>query len=182
MELYLRIATELPLKRLVVGGFEKVFELGRIFRNEGISTRHNPEFTTVEVYQAYADYNDMMQLTENLITTAAQDVLGTLKISYQGQEIDLTPPWRRITMHQLVQEKTGLDFTQFRPWKPPKQQRVKRELRVWMHVHPSGKLLNECFEQKVEETLIQQHLCWIILWKFLPLPSRIGISRFSRAL
>ncbi|HEY9614252.1 lysine--tRNA ligase, partial [Allocoleopsis sp.] len=93
MDLYLRIATELPLKRLVVGGFEKVFELGRIFRNEGVSTRHNPEFTTVEVYQAYADYNDMMQLTENLITTVAQEVLGTLQINYQGEVIDLTPPW-----------------------------------------------------------------------------------------
>jgi lysyl-tRNA synthetase len=114
MELYLRIATELPLKRLIVGGFEKVFELGRIFRNEGISTRHNPEFTSVEFYQAYADYHDLMALTENLITTVAKEVVGTLQITYQGEAIDLTPPWRRVTMHELVQEKTGLDFNQFK--------------------------------------------------------------------
>ena len=155
MDLYLRIATELPLKRLVVGGFEKVFELGRIFRNEGISTRHNPEFTTVEVYQAYADYNDMMQLTENLITTAAQDVLGTLKISYQGQEIDLTPPWRRITMHQLVQEKTDLDFTQFQTLEAAQVAARQAGIKGVDECSSLGKLLNECFEQKVEETLIQ---------------------------
>jgi lysyl-tRNA synthetase class 2 len=125
MDLYLRIATELPLKRLIVGGFEKVFELGRIFRNEGVSTRHNPEFTTVELYQAYADYHDMMQLAENLITTAAQEVLGTLQITYQGEAIDLTPPWRRITMHELVQEKTGLDFTQFKTLEKRKQRHAK---------------------------------------------------------
>ncbi|MDJ0562270.1 MAG: lysine--tRNA ligase, partial [Microcystis sp. M53599_WE4] len=110
MELYLRIATELHLKRLIVGGFEKVFELGRIFRNEGVSTKHNPEFTSIEIYQAYADYYDMMELTENIIVNAAQDVLGTLKITYQDTQIDLTPPWRRVTMHELVQEITGVDF------------------------------------------------------------------------
>lgn len=155
MDLYLRIATELPLKRLVVGGFEKVFELGRIFRNEGVSTRHNPEFTTVEVYQAYADYNDMMQLTETLITTVTQEVLGTLQINYQGEVIDLTPPWRRITMHQLVQEKTGLDFTQFKTLEEAKAA-ARQEGIEGVDACPSmGKLLNECFEQKVEETLIQ---------------------------
>jgi lysyl-tRNA synthetase class 2 len=155
MELYLRIATELPLKRLVVGGFEKVFELGRIFRNEGISTRHNPEFTTVELYQAYADYHEMMQLAENLIATAAQDVLGTLQITYQGEAIDLTPPWRRITMHQLVQEKTGLDFTQFKTLDEAKTAAQKVGIESVEECQSIGKLLNECFEQKVEETLIQ---------------------------
>ena len=114
MDLYLRIATELHLKRLVVGGFEKVFELGRIFRNEGVSTKHNPEFTSIEVYQAYGDYQDMMALTEDLIRTVTQEVLGITQVNYQGKEIDLdTPPWRKETMHNLVQEKTGLDFTQF---------------------------------------------------------------------
>jgi len=137
MELYLRIATELHLKRLIVGGFEKVFELGRIFRNEGVSTKHNPEFTSIEIYQAYADYYDMMELTENIIVNAAQDVLGTLKITYQDTEIDLTPPWRRVTMHELVQEITGVDFG------------VPEDCKT------IGKLLNEAFEQKVEETLIQ---------------------------
>ena len=155
MELYLRIATELPLKRLIVGGFEKVFELGRIFRNEGVSTRHNPEFTTVELYQAYADYHDMMQLAEDLITTAAQQVLGTLQITYQGEAIDLTPPWRRVTMHQLVQEQTGLDFTQFKTLEEAKTAAQKVGIEGLEDGQSIGKLLNECFEQKCEETLIQ---------------------------
>ncbi len=155
MDFYLRIATELHLKRLIVGGFEKVFELGRIFRNEGISTRHNPEFTTIEVYQAYADYNDMMELTENIITTAAQDVLGTLQITYQGEAIDLTPPWRRVTMHKLVQEKTGLDFTQFESLDEAKLAAKQAGLQDIDKCESIGKLLNEAFEQKVEATLIQ---------------------------
>lgn len=155
MELYLRIATELHLKRLIVGGFEKVFELGRIFRNEGVSTRHNPEFTSIEVYQAYADYNDMMQLTENLITTVAQEVLGTLQITYQGEAIDLTPPWRRVTMHELVQEKTGLDFNQFKTLEEAKTAVRQAGIEGVEECSSIGKLLNECFEQKGEETLIQ---------------------------
>ena len=113
LELFLRIATELHLKRLVVGGLEKVFELGRIFRNEGISTRHNPEFTSVEVYQAYGDYHDMMALTETIIVNASEAALGTTKLTYQDEEIDLTPPWRRVTMHELVKETTGVDFESF---------------------------------------------------------------------
>lgn len=104
IDLYLRIATELHLKRLIVGGFDKVYELGRVFRNEGISIKHNPEFTTIEIYQAYADYKDMMNLTEELITTVAKEVLGTLKITYQGQEIDLTPPWQRLTMIDAIKK------------------------------------------------------------------------------
>lgn len=155
MDLYLRIATELPLKRLIVGGFEKVFELGRIFRNEGVSTRHNPEFTTVEIYQAYADYHDMMQLAENLITTAAQEVLGTLQITYQGEAIDLTPPWRRVTMHDLVQEQTGLDLTQFKTLEDAKTAAKNAGIEGLEDCQSLGKLLNECFEQKCEETLIQ---------------------------
>ncbi|NJP08711.1 MAG: lysine--tRNA ligase [Leptolyngbyaceae cyanobacterium RU_5_1] len=155
MNLYLRIATELHLKRLIVGGFEKVFELGRIFRNEGISTRHNPEFTTIEVYQAYADYHDMMQLTEAIVTTAAEDVLGTLKITYQDQPIDLTPPWRRVTMHDLVKEKTGVDFAEFQTLEEAKTATTRAGMRDIDECESIGKLLNEAFEQKVEETLIQ---------------------------
>ncbi|MBD2679539.1 MULTISPECIES: lysine--tRNA ligase [Nostoc] len=155
MELYLRIATELHLKRLIVGGFEKVFELGRIFRNEGISTRHNPEFTTIEIYQAYADYNDMMALTEGIITTVAQEVLGTLQISYQGESIDLTPPWRRVTMNDLVKEFTGLDFSSFQTLEEAKTASKNAGLEAIDDVQSIGKLLNEAFEQKVEEKLIQ---------------------------
>ncbi|MEI2581996.1 lysine--tRNA ligase [Scytonema sp. PRP1] len=155
MELYLRIATELHLKRLIVGGFEKVFELGRIFRNEGISTRHNPEFTTIEVYQAYADYNDMMALTEGIITTVAQEVLGTLQITYQGTPVDLTPPWRRVTMHDLVKEYTGLDFNSFQTLEEAKAASKNAGLEGVEDCPSIGKLLNEAFEQKVEEKLIQ---------------------------
>lgn len=155
MDLYLRIATELHLKRLIVGGFEKVFELGRIFRNEGVSTRHNPEFTSIEIYQAYADYNDMMVLTENLITTAAQEVLGGLKLTYQDQEIDLTSPWKRATMHELVQQETGLDFNTFTTFDKAKTAATKAGIEIPEACTSIGQLLNEAFEQKVEETLIQ---------------------------
>ena len=155
MELYLRIATELHLKRLIVGGFEKVFELGRIFRNEGVSTKHNPEFTSIEIYQAYADYYDMMELNENIIVNAAQDVLGTLKITYQDREIDLTPPWRRVTMHELVQEITGVDFNSFEDFESARIAAENAGIGVPEDCKTIGKLLNEAFEQKVEETLIQ---------------------------
>ncbi|MBD1840177.1 lysine--tRNA ligase [Coleofasciculus sp. FACHB-501] len=155
MELYLRIATELHLKRLIVGGFEKVFELGRIFRNEGISTRHNPEFTTIEVYQAYADYQDMMALTEGIITTVAQEVLGTLEITYQGEPINLTPPWRRVTMHDLVKEQTGLDFTAFPTLEAAKAAASQAGIGGAQECESIGKILNEAFEQKCEPNLIQ---------------------------
>lgn len=155
MDLYLRIATELHLKRLIVGGFEKVFELGRIFRNEGVSTRHNPEFTSIEIYQAYADYNDMMALTENLITTAAQEVLGSLKFTYQDQEIDLNAPWKRATMHELVQQETNLDFNTFTTFDEAKTAAKKAGIEIPESCTSIGQLLNEAFEQKVEETLIQ---------------------------
>ncbi|MDY7015514.1 MAG: lysine--tRNA ligase [Cyanobacteriota bacterium] len=155
MDLYLRIATELHLKRLIVGGFEKIFELGRIFRNEGISTRHNPEFTSIEIYQAYADYNEMMALTENLIVAAAQAVVETLKIEYEDREIDLTPPWRRVTMHDIVKEETGLEFSQFQDFEEAKAAVREAGIEIPEDCQTLGKLLNEVFEQKVEETLIQ---------------------------
>ncbi|MBE9169264.1 lysine--tRNA ligase [Pleurocapsales cyanobacterium LEGE 06147] len=155
MNLYLRIATELHLKRLIVGGFEKVFELGRIFRNEGVSTRHNPEFTMIEVYQAYADYFDMMALTEDLISYVAREVLGTTKITYQEKEIDLTPPWQRATMHELVQKATGLDFDQFKNFAEAKTAAKEVGIDIPDDCQSIGKLLNETFEQKVEDSLIQ---------------------------
>ncbi|MGF1537227.1 MAG: lysine--tRNA ligase [Elainellaceae cyanobacterium] len=154
MSLYLRIATELHLKRLIVGGFEKVFELGRVFRNEGISTRHNPEFTTLELYQAYADYHDMMTLTETLIAQAAQDVLGTVDITYQGEAISLATPWRRVTMHEAVQEKTGVDFSQFETLEEAKAAATAAGIHA-QDCPSVGHVLNEAFEQTVEETLIQ---------------------------
>tara|TARA_Y100001968_G_scaffold314434_1_gene339766 strand:- start:7926 stop:9419 length:1494 start_codon:yes stop_codon:yes gene_type:complete len=153
--LYLRIATELHLKRLVVGGFEKVYELGRIFRNEGISTRHNPEFTSVEIYKAFADYFDMMNMTEELISSLSIHICGSNQIIYQGQEIDLTPPWRRATMNDLVKEKTGIDFSQFEDIS--KALSAIKEIGLYLTEEPTsvGKLLNEVFEQRVEDTLIQ---------------------------
>jgi len=230
MDLYLRIATELHLKRLIVGGFEKVFELGRIFRNEGVSTRHNPEFTSIEVYQAYADYHDMMALTEALITYAAKEVIAKpskpslpdlqrwlestimigkrkaqvvvdhfkeltfeileaggdrllevsgighktrqaiqdswnarkpisldqrLEVDYQGKVVDLTPPWRRVTLHEAVREKTGLDFTQFPSLEDAKTAAKAIGLADIDKCQSIGKVLVEAFEQRVEETLIQ---------------------------
>ncbi|NDG75128.1 MAG: lysine--tRNA ligase [Synechococcaceae bacterium WB8_1B_136] len=155
LPLTLRIATELHLKRLVVGGFERVYELGRIFRNEGVSTRHNPEFTSVEIYQAYADYTDMMDLTEQLIAHVCQQVCGSTRISYQGTGIDLTPPWRRATMLDLVREATGLDFTAFSSREQAAAAMDAQGLEVPALADSVGRLLVEAFEQRVEADLIQ---------------------------
>lgn len=154
MQLYMRIAPELYLKRLIVGGFERVYELGRVFRNEGISIKHNPEFTMVELYQAYADYNDLMALTEELVSKTAQEVLGTMKINYQGQEIDLTPPWNRITMIDAVKKYTDVDFNGIADIE--KAREMAKQLNV--HFEPNdgiGKIINLVFEELVEEKLIQ---------------------------
>jgi lysyl-tRNA synthetase class 2 len=154
IDLYMRIALELHLKRLIVGGMEKVYEIGRVFRNEGISTRHNPEFTMMELYQAYADYHDMMTLTENMIAYIAQEVLGTTKVSYQGTKIDLTPPWPRITMVDAVKKYAGVDFTLI------KNDEEARKAAQQLGIHVSqdatrGSILNEIFEEKVEHHLVQ---------------------------
>ena len=155
LPLYLRIATELHLKRLVVGGFERVYELGRIFRNEGVSTRHNPEFTSVEVYQAYADYLGMIELTESMIASVCEQVCGGTRLTYQGTEIDLTPPWRRATMHELVEEATGLDFTTFSDREAAAEAMAAKGLPVPEKADSVGRLLNEAFEHAVEANLIQ---------------------------
>ncbi len=155
LPLFLRIATELHLKRLVVGGFEKVYELGRIFRNEGISTRHNPEFTSVEVYQAFSDYNDMMNLTEELIASICLEICGSIKITYQGTVIDLSPPWRRETMHSLVLEATRIDFSKLTDYAEATNAMHEAGLDVPETADSVGRLLNAVFEQAVEPNLIQ---------------------------
>lgn len=154
MELYIRIAIELHLKRLIVGGLEKVYEIGRVFRNEGISTRHNPEFTMLELYEAYADYNDIMALTENLIAHTAQEVLGTTTVRYGEEEINLAPGWTRLHMADAVKEYTGVDF-----WgKMSKEEAQALAEEHGIDIKPTmevGHILNEFFEQKVEEQLVQ---------------------------
>lgn len=154
MTLYMRIAIELHLKRLIVGGLEKVYEIGRVYRNEGISTRHNPEFTMIELYEAYADYNDIMNLTENMIAHIAQEVLGTTKIQYQNHEVDLTPQWRRVSMVDAVKEVTGVDFSA--QMTDEEAHRIAKEHNVKVEPHFTfGHILNAFFEEFVEETLIQ---------------------------
>ncbi|MDN4593506.1 lysine--tRNA ligase [Polycladomyces subterraneus] len=154
MDLYMRIAIELHLKRLIVGGLEKVYEIGRVYRNEGISTKHNPEFTMMELYQAYADFHDIMDLTENLIAHVAQEVLGTTKITYQGHEIDLTPPWDRKSMVELIKEHVGIDFKQ--EMSDEEARRLAKEHGVEIEPNMTfGHIVNEFFEQKVEDKLIQ---------------------------
>jgi lysyl-tRNA synthetase, class II len=155
MDLYLRIATELYLKRLIVGGMEKVYEIGRIFRNEGIDTSHNPEFTTIELYEAYTDYNGMMRLTEEMISSIAGEVLGTMKITYGGKEIDLTPPWRRLTMLDAVKEFCGADFAAIRGDARAARE-AAREAGVEVEDGKSwGEALYAVFDQKVEKELVQ---------------------------
>ena len=155
MDMFLRIAPELYLKRLMVGGLsEKIFEINRSFRNEGIDIRHNPEFTMMELYQAYVDYNEMMKLTENLISTVAQEVLGTMKIKYGDNEIDLTPPWDRKTMIGAIKEKTGIDFSTCFTVEDAKNKAKSLGIDAedcdnW------GKVIDLIFEEKVEPTLIQ---------------------------
>ncbi len=155
LPLYLRIATELHLKRLIVGGFERIYELGRIFRNEGISARHNPEFTSVEIYQAYRDYRDMLALTEDLISTVTRQICGSTTVEYQGQVIDFTPPWRQTTMHELVHGATGLDFSRFHTVPEAGAAMASAGLQVPPMADSLGRLLNEAFEQRVEPHLIQ---------------------------
>ena len=160
MELTLRIALELYLKRLIVGGIsERVYEIGKCFRNEGIDTRHNPEFTMIELYQAYADYNDMMTLTENMVAYVAQEVLGTMKIKYGEHEIDLTPPWDRKTMLGSIKEATGVDFMEIYSAK----QAIETARRLHVPVEDGmnwGQVVEAVFEEKIEPTLIQP--CHII--------------------
>ncbi len=154
-DLYLRISFELYLKRLLVGMYERVYEIGPDFRNEGVDRVHNPEFTQLELYQAYADYRDVMRLMEEMVAFVSRELTGDTRIVYQGQEIDLTPPWRRVTMHELVQEHTGLDFAQFTTLEEAKTAAIAAGLKDLDKCDSIGRLLVEAFEQKVEATLIQ---------------------------
>ncbi|KAB8126418.1 lysine--tRNA ligase [Gracilibacillus oryzae] len=152
--LYMRIAIELHLKRLIVGGMEKVYEIGRVFRNEGVSTRHNPEFTMIELYEAYADYHDIMELVENMVAHIAKEVIGSTTIAYGEQEVNLEPKWTRLHMVDAIKEETGVDF-----W----QQMTDDEAKTLAKEHgisiddnmTFGHIVNEFFEQRVEEKLIQ---------------------------
>ncbi|HIU72370.1 MAG TPA: lysine--tRNA ligase [Candidatus Galloscillospira excrementipullorum] len=154
IDMYLRIATELHLKRLIVGGLEKVYEIGRIFRNEGMDPKHNPEFTTIELYEAYADYRDIMELVEQMISTIALKVLGTTKITYQGQDIDLTPPWRRITMIDAIKEYSGIDFNTATTDEQARELCRKAGMEV-EDTQSRGDLIAEAFDAFVEDKLIQ---------------------------
>ena len=155
LQMYLRIAPELNLKRLIVGVFDKVFEIGKNFRNEGMDIKHNPEFTCMEWYSAYEDYNDMMNIAERLISTVAQNVLGTTKITYDGNEIDLTPSWNRITMIDAIKNVTGVDFNTINT--DEEAQAIAKEKGVEFEEikNTRGHIINEFFETFVEETLIQ---------------------------
>ena len=156
IDMFMRIATELPLKRLIVGGLDRVYEIGRIFRNEGMDPKHNPEFTTVELYQAYADFNDMMDLFEDLLSSAAQKILGTYQVEWQGEQIDLTPGWPRMPMHEAVKQYCGIDFMAINS----DEEAVAAAKSIGVELPETadktwGNALYECFDQKVEEKLIQ---------------------------
>jgi len=173
IDLYLRIATELYLKRLIVGGFEKVYELGKDFRNEGISIKHNPEFTMMELYQAYADYKDMMNLMEDMVAYIAKEVLGTTKVTYQGVEIDLTPPWKRMTMVEAVKLYTGIDFNQIESDEEARDVARKLHIEEVGENDTKGKVLNLIFEEKVESNLVQPTFIYDYPIEISPLAKRI---------
>lgn len=154
IDMYMRIAPELYLKRLIVGGFERVYEMGRQFRNEGMDIKHNPEFTTMEVYEAYTDYEGMMNLTESLISTVAQEVLGTTKITYQGTDLDLAPGWARMTMMESIKKFAGIDFAET----TTDEEAAALAKSVGIEVEKGmtrGEIINLAFEEKVEDNLVQ---------------------------
>lgn len=154
IDLYLRIAPELYLKRLIVGGLEKVYEMGRMFRNEGMSIKHNPEFSLMEVYEAYTDYKGMMKLTEDLVSTVAQEVLGTMKVVYQEQEIDLTPPWNRMSMIEAVKKYADVDFDRIASDEEARKAAAEKKLHMEGDL-TKGEILNLMFEEYAEKNLVQ---------------------------
>ncbi|PKK39548.1 Lysyl-tRNA synthetase (class II) [Clostridiaceae bacterium JG1575] len=162
IDMYLRIATELYLKRCIVAGFEKVYDMGKNFRNEGIDYKHNPEFTMIELYEAFADYHDMMDLVEDLISSVALEVTGSMVIDYQGTQIDLTPPWRRVSMQELVKEHAGVDFSLLssdeEAHKLIAEHHLEGELKKNLKEYTKGEILNLMFEKYAEKKLIQPTL------------------------
>ncbi len=156
IDMYLRIALELNLKRLIVGGFDKVYELGRVFRNEGMDIRHNPEFTMLELYASYQDYHDMMDITEEIFSRTAKEVLGTTKINYQGQDIDLAPGWKRISMIDSIKEVTGIDFNEIKTDEEAVHLAKERNIEIPDKTKETrGDVISLFFDEYVEKTLIQ---------------------------
>ena len=176
IDMYLRIAPELYLKRLIVGGFEKVYEMGRLFRNEGMDVKHNPEFTTIELYEAYTDYLGMMELTEDLIKTVAQEVLGTTKITYQDEEIDLGQPWARMTMLESIKKYTGVDFSQTKTAEEAEElaKSIGVECDADAPKLSRGESISLVFEEKVEEELVQPTFIYEYPVEISPLAKRFA--------
>lgn len=173
IDMYLRIATELNLKRLIVGGYDKVYEMGRIFRNEGMDIRHNPEFTSIELYAAYEDYYDMMNITEELFSKVAMKVCGTMKIEYQGQEIDLTPTWKRITMIDSIKETTGIDFNTIQSDDEAVALAKEKGIGIPDQTKETrGDVISLFFEEYVEKTLIQPTFIYDYPVEISPLAKR----------
>ena len=177
LDMYLRIANELYLKRLIVGGFDRVYEMGRMFRNEGMDIKHNPEFTNIELYAAYQDYNDMMNLTEEMIRTVAQKTLGTAKINYQGTDIDLETPWKRITMIDSIKEVTGIDFNTIETDEEAIKIAKEKNVEIEESKKTRGYIINSFFEEFVEETLIQPTFIYDYPVEVSPLTKRKPLDK-----
>ena len=172
IDMYLRIATELNLKRLIVGGYDKVYEIGRIFRNEGMDIRHNPEFTSIELYAAYEDYNDMMDITEEIFSKVAMKVLGTTKINYQGVDIDLTPSWKRISMIDSIREACGIDFNTINTDEEALNIAKEKGIEVPEIKKTRGDIISLFFDEYVEKTLVQPTFIYDYPVEISPLAKR----------
>ena len=178
MEFYLRIATELPLKRLIVGGMDAVYEIGRIFRNEGMDRNHNPEFTTIELYKAYSDLEDMMNITENIIYNAAMDVLGTADIEWKGHKISLAPKYRRIHMVDAIKEKTGINFFDNMNFEDAKKLAIEHGIEIEDHFS-YGHIINAFFEKYVEDTIVEPTFVYGHPIEISPLAKKSSDPRFT---
>ena len=178
MEFYLRIATELPLKRLIVGGMDAVYEIGRIFRNEGMDRNHNPEFTTIELYKAYTDLEGMMDLTENIIYNAAMDVLGTSEIEWKGHNISLAPKYKRIHMVDAIKEKTGINFFDNISFEEAKKLAIEHDIEVEDHF-AYGHIVNAFFEKYVEDTIVEPTFIYGHPIEISPLAKKSNDPRFT---